>query len=225
MKDFILKQFNINLTEDQLLRFRRYYEFLTETNEKFNLTAITEESAVFEKHFADSLAGVGFISQNATVVDVGSGAGFPSFPIAIVRPDVKVTAVDSLGKRVNFLVQLATMLKLNCVCVHSRAEDFARLHRQQFDVAVARAVAPLNILLEYTAPLVRKGGSVLCYKTDEEERQIAKNAEKILGLNYDGAFCFRLPSGDKRCVLRYTKIKDTPLAYPRGQNLPRKKPL
>lgn len=224
MQEFI-KQFNLTLTDEQLQKFEKYYTYLVETNEKFNLTAITEREQVYEKHFADSLAGCVYIKKSASLVDVGSGAGFPSFPIAIAREDVSVTAVDSLGKRVNFLCELSHMLNLNCTCVHSRAEDFARQHRQQFDVATARAVAPLNILLEYTAPLVKAGGLVLCYKTDESECETAKNAERLLGLKYQGCFSFHLPSGDRRCILKYNKVKDTPLTYPRGQNLPRKKPL
>ena len=224
MQEFI-KQFNLTLTDEQLQKFEKYYTYLVETNEKFNLTAITEREQVYEKHFADSLAGCVYIKKGASLVDVGSGAGFPSFPIAIAREDVSVTAVDSLGKRVNFLCELSHMLNLNCTCVHSRAEDFARQHRQQFDVATARAVAPLNILLEYTAPLVKVGGLVLCYKTDESECETAKNAERLVGLKYQGCFSFHLPSGGRRCILKYNKVKDTPLTYPRGQNLPRKKPL
>lgn len=206
-------------------RFETYYRFLVSENEKYNLTAITEHDEVWCKHFADSMLGSKFVPHGASLVDVGCGAGFPSVPLAIARPDIRPTLVDSLTKRVNFCTELCGKVGVSANVVHARAEDFAKDNRQRFDVAVARAVAPLNILLEYLAPLVRVGGSVVAYKTDESEVVLAKNAANILGLTFVSANRFVLPDGSNRCLLEYKKVKNTPLVYPRGQNKPRKCPL
>ena len=206
-------------------RFETYYRFLVSENEKYNLTAITEHDEVWCKHFADSMLGSKFVPHGASLVDVGCGAGFPSVPLAIARPDIRPTLVDSLTKRVNFCTELCGKVGVSANVVHARAEDFAKDNRQRFDVAVARAVAPLNILLEYLAPLVRVGGSVVAYKTDESEVVLAKNAANILGLMFVSANRFVLPDGSNRCLLEYKKVKNTPLVYPRGQNKPRKCPL
>ncbi len=194
-------------------------------NEKYNLTAITEHNEVWCKHFVDSMLGSKFVPYGASLVDVGCGAGFPSVPLAIARPDIRPTLVDSLTKRVNFCTELCGKVGVSANVVHARVEDFAKDNRQRFDVAVARAVAPLNILLEYLAPLVRVGGSVVAYKTDESEVVLAKNAANILGLTFVSANRFVLPDGSNRCLLEYKKVKNTPLVYPRGQNKPRKCPL
>lgn len=206
-------------------RFETYYRFLVSENEKYNLTAITEHDEVWCKHFADSMLGSKFVPHGASLVDVGCGAGFPSVPLAIARPDIRPTLVDSLTKRVNFCTELCGKVGVSANVVHARAEDFAKDNRQRFDVAVARAVAPLNILLEYLVPLVRVGGSVVAYKTDESEVVLAKNAANILGLTFVSANRFVLPDGSNRCLLEYKKVKNTPLVYPRGQNKPRKCPL
>lgn len=206
-------------------RFETYYRFLVSENEKYNLTAITEHDEVWCKHFADSMLGSKFVPHGASLVDVGCGAGFPSVPLAIARPDIRPTLVDSLTKRVNFCTELCGKVGVSANVVHARAEDFAKDNRQRFDVAVARAVAPLNILLEYLAPLVRVGGLVVAYKTDESEVVLAKNAANILGLTFVSANRFVLPDGSNRCLLLYKKVKNTPLVYPRGQNKPRKCPL
>lgn len=206
-------------------RFETYYRFLVSENEKYNLTAITEHDEVWCKHFADSMLGSKFVPHGASLVDVGCGAGFPSVPLAIARPDIRPTLVDSLTKRVNFCTELCGKVGVSANVVHARAEDFAKDNRQRFDVAVARAVAPLNILLEYLAPLVRVGGTVVAYKTDESEVALAKNAANILGLTFVSANRFVLPDGSNRCLLEYKKVKNTPLVYPRGQNKPRKCPL
>lgn len=206
-------------------RFETYYRFLVSENEKYNLTAITEHDEVWCKHFADSMLGSKFVPHGASLVDVGCGAGFPSVPLAIARPDIRPTLVDSLTKRANFCTELCGKVGVSANVVHARAEDFAKDNRQRFDVAVARAVAPLNILLEYLAPLVRVGGSVVAYKTDESEVVLAKNAANILGLTFVSANRFVLPDGSNRCLLEYKKVKNTPLVYPRGQNKPRKCPL
>lgn len=225
MQQYLLQNANILLDDKMTERFETYYRFLVSENEKYNLTAITEHDEVWCKHFADSMLGSKFVPHGASLVDVGCGAGFPSVPLAIARPDIRPTLVDSLTKRVNFCTELCGKVGVSANVVHARAEDFAKDNRQRFDVAVARAVAPLNILLEYLAPLVRVGGSVVAYKTDESEVVLAKNAANILGLTFVSANRFVLPDGSNCCLLEYKKVKNTPLVYPRGQNKPRKCPL
>ncbi len=225
MQQYLLQNANILLDDKMTERFETYYRFLVSENEKYNLTAITEHDEVWCKHFADSMLGSKFVPHGASLVDVGCGAGFPSVPLAIARPDIRPTLVDSLTKRVNFCTELCGKVGVSANVVHARAEDFAKDNRQRFDVAVARAVAPLNILLEYLAPLVRVGGSVVAYKTDESEVVLAKNAANILGLTFVSANRFVLPDGSNRCLFEYKKVKNTPLVYPRGQNKPRKCPL
>lgn len=225
MQQYLLQNANILLDDKMTERFETYCRFLVSENEKYNLTAITEHDEVWCKHFADSMLGSKFVPHGASLVDVGCGAGFPSVPLAIARPDIRPTLVDSLTKRVNFCTELCGKMGVSANVVHARAEDFAKDNRQRFDVAVARAVAPLNILLEYLAPLVRVGGSVVAYKTDESEVVLAKNAANILGLTFVSANRFVLPDGSNRCLLEYKKVKNTPLVYPRGQNKPRKCPL
>ncbi len=200
MQQYLLQNANILLDDKMTERFETYYRFLVSENEKYNLTAITEHDEVWCKHFADSMLGSKFVPHGASLV-------------------------DSLTKRVNFCTELCGKVGVSANVVHARAEDFAKDNRQRFDVAVARAVAPLNILLEYLAPLVRVGGSVVAYKTDESEVVLAKNAANILGLTFVSANRFVLPDGSNRCLLEYKKVKNTPLVYPRGQNKPRKCPL
>ena len=225
MKQFIFQNTNIELTDKMVEQLDFYCNFLREENEKYNLTAITEHDEVWQKHFADSILGAVAIPQNATLCDIGSGAGFPALPLKIARPDVKVTLVDSLAKRINFVTMLCDKIGVAGKFVHSRAEDFAKTHSECFDVATARAVAPLPILLEYTAQIVKLGGIVLAYKTDLSEVDEGKNASKILGLKLEKHFAFTLPNGSNRCLLVYRKIAHTPKIYPRGQNKPRKMPL
>ncbi len=225
MKDYIFQQTGIQLTKDMQQKFSYYCNFLLSENEKYNLTAITEPNAVWQKHFADCILGSVFIPQNATVCDIGSGAGFPSLPLKIVRPDIEVTLVDSLEKRITFTQTLCQKLNVSAQFFHSRAEDFSKTHSEVFDVATARAVAPLPILLEYTAQIVKIGGIVLAYKTDLSEVDQAQNACKLLGLKLSDHKEFTLQDGSSRCLLVFTKISHTPPKYPRGQNKPRKAPL
>lgn len=225
MKQFILQNTNIDLTEKMVEQLDFYCDFLRAENEKYNLTAITDTAEVWEKHFADSILGAVAIPQNATLCDVGSGAGFPALPLKIARPDIAVTLVDSLAKRINFVTMLCEKIGVDGQFVHARAEDFAKTHSEKFDVATARAVAPLPILLEYVAQIVKVGGIILAYKTDLAEVGQSKNASKILGLKLEKHFDFILPNGSRRCLLVYHKIAHTPKLYPRGQNKPRKMPL
>lgn len=225
IEDYIKQQTDITLTPAMQTQLQTYCDFLCEENEKYNLTAITQTEEIFVKHFADSILGSVAIEQDSTLCDVGSGAGFPSLPLKIARPDIRVTLVDSLEKRINFTKTLCEKLQIDAAFYHDRAEDFAKLHSEQFDVATARAVAALPILLEYVAQIVKIGGTVLAYKTDASELTVSENACKILGLKYEKSYKFVLPDGSNRCLLVFRKIKSTPPKYPRGQNKPRKQPL
>ncbi len=223
--DYVFEQTGIMLSEEMQQQLDYYCKFLLSENEKYNLTAITEPQAVWQKHFTDSILGSCFLPQGASLCDIGSGAGFPSLPLKIARPDISVTLVDSLEKRINFTNTLCQKLNIAAEFVHCRAEDFAKTHSETFDVATARAVAPLPILLEYTAQIVKQGGIVLAYKTDLAEIASAQNACKILGLCFAQSKNFVLPDGSKRCLLVFKKVAHTPPKYPRGQNKPRKLPL
>ena len=225
MKQYICEQTNIELTERQVEQLNAYCDFLLAENQKYNLTAITEPAEVWEKHFADSILGAVAIPQNATVCDVGSGAGFPSLPLKIVRADLAVTLVDSLQKRIEFTKVLCANIGIDANFFHQRAEDFARTHSESFDVATARAVAPLPVLLEYVAQIVKVGGIVVAYKTDLAELTTATHAMTELGLRYKTAHTFVLPGGGNRCIMVFEKVRQTPQKYPRQGNKPRKQPL
>ena len=153
-----------NLINEHLSEFEKYYNSLISFNEKVNLTAITDKEDVFIKHFLDSILSIEEIKENSNVIDIGAGAGFPSLPIKIVRPDIKLTMLDSLNKRINFLNQICSELNIESTNAHARAEDYIKNNREKFDIALARAVARLNTLVEYLLPYVKIGGLVLAYK-------------------------------------------------------------
>lgn len=228
MRELFLRA-GIDLTEEQVARFSRYADLLIEYNEKFNLTAITERSDVYEKHFLDSVLAEKYIPAGASVIDVGSGAGFPAIPLKIVRPDLRVVMLDSLNKRVGFLQTVIGELGLTGIeAIHARAEDFAKTaKRESFDVAVARAVAPYDVLAEYCLPFVKVGGIFLAYKGQnaEAEREEGKRAVRILGGETPVLHNYALPNGDKRAIIETKKASLTPTKYPRGQNKPRLSPL
>ena len=231
MKDLkeIFAKYNINVSQDQADMFDEYFSMLVETNKHLNLTAITEERDVLIKHFLDSALPEKIIPQNATLVDVGTGAGFPALPLKIVRSDLRVCLVDSLNKRVNFLKDVCDKLKLqNVSAVHSRAEDFAKNNREKFDVAVARAVAKMNTLLEYLLPLVKVGGIVIAYKGSNlaEEFMDAEKALEVLGGKVLKSIRFDLPNSyGERNIVIIEKIKETPAKYPRDKNQPKTNPI
>lgn len=215
-------------SEETYKKFQTYFDLVVETNKVMNLTAITDEKDFETKHFLDSLLPWREFVGAKKVADIGSGAGFPAIPLAIVMSDVNFTLVDSLNKRVNFLNGVIEKLGLkNCVAVHSRAEDFAKDNREKFDVVTARAVAALNILLEYTAPLCKVGGKVIAYKGSgaEEEIAVAKNAASVLGCKLCKTADFTLPGGDCRTVVIYSKTKLCDKKYPRSGNKPRSNPI
>lgn len=221
----------LSFTEEQLAQFTRYYELLVETNKVMNLTAITEPEEVAVKHMVDSLLAYEDGMQGKTLVDVGTGAGFPGVPLKIYCPSLKVTLVDSLGKRLRFLQQVIDELGLKGIrCEHLRAEDAGRSkkHREQYDYVTARAVARLSVLSEYCLPLAKKGGQFIALKGSRfaEEIEEGEAAVKILGGKIISAELVKLPGlDDGRAIIKIAKIKATPAQYPRKAGTPEKQPL
>lgn len=223
----LFKKYNLILNEEKLNKLNEFYNNLILYNKSFNLTAITEENEVFIKHFLDSIYPEKFIKQNSKILDIGAGAGFPSLPLKIYRPDLKITMIDSLNKRVNFLNDMINILSLNNVeALHFRAEDFAKNNRNNYDYVVVRAVAKLPTLLEYSIPILKLGGKLLAYKSSfvEEEVKDSFNALKLLGAKLESIEKFDL-EGNARSVIIVKKVAETPLKYPRNKNLPKLKPL
>ena len=208
----------------------RFSSLLLEKNEVMNLTAITEPDAVAQLHLLDSAAILQFVDlKGKTVVDVGTGAGFPGMPLRILKDDFDLTLLDSLGKRVNWLQEVCDELQLKRVqCVHARAEEFAAQERERFDLAVSRAVAPLNVLCELSLPLVRVGGSFLAMKSVDcaEELQSAKSAISQLGGQLEGCEDYTIPGTDvTHRVVRIRKVRPTPKTFPRAFAKIKKNPL
>ncbi|MDE6013879.1 MAG: 16S rRNA (guanine(527)-N(7))-methyltransferase RsmG [Anaeroplasmataceae bacterium] len=226
-----LKGLGILLNEKTSYQFETYYQMLIEVNQVMNLTAITEKEEVYRKHFLDSLEIVRALDMKLpyTLCDVGSGAGFPSVPLAIVHKDVNVTIIDSLQKRISFLEKLIQKLELpNVKAIHARAEDYSKEKRESFDVVTARAVARLNILAELCLPLTKVGGTFLAMKgsSGEAEFKEASHAIEILGGRLEKVIHFTLPDeDDQRQILIIKKIKSTPIKYPRNFNKIKERPL
>lgn len=221
----------IDLSEKQLNQFEAYYEKLIEVNQYLNLTAITEKEAVFRKHFLDSLQLFKIIEQDAnlSICDVGSGAGFPAIPLAIVNSNLKITIIDALNKRISFLNDLVKELNINNVnALHQRAEDYIKEVGAYFDLVTARAVARLNVLVELCLPLVKLNGLFVAMKgsTGNEELIEAKNAIKVLGGVVEKTLTFELPDeADKRELIIIRKVRETPKKYPRSFGKIKEKPL
>lgn len=235
-----LEQFipDFMLQEKQMQQLRVFYENLIEWNKVMNLTAITEEEDVYTKHFLDSYSILTSVpretlEQNpgAHLIDVGTGAGFPGIPIAIAFPELQVTLMDSLNKRINFLKDTIEKCGLkNVTCIHSRAEELGRNeeHREKYDYAVSRAVANLSTLNEYCLPFVKVGGSFIAYKGDKvaDEMPAGKKAAELLGAKLTREFAFYLPETDyRRTILTFTKKKETPKKFPRKAGTPAKEPI
>ena len=229
----LLAEQNIILTDQQKAQFERYFQLLVEWNEKINLTAITEKEEVYLKHFYDSIAPIlqGLIeNQEIKLLDIGAGAGFPSLPMKILYPQLDVTIIDSLNKRINFLQFLAEELGLEEVhFYHGRAEDFAqdKKFRAQFDIVTARAVARMQVLSELTIPYLKVGGKLLALKASNapEELTEAKNALNLLFSKVEDNINYTLPNGDPRYITIVEKKKETPNKYPRKAGMPNKRPL
>ena len=224
-----VNKIGINLDNKQIEQFYQYMNLLLEWNEKMNLTAITEPNEVILKHFVDSLTISNLIEKGQKVIDVGTGAGFPGIPLSI-KNNQNITLLDSLNKRIIFLEEVINNLELkNIKAVHSRVEEFAKnkKEREMYDIATSRAVAPLNVLLEYLLPLVKVGGKCICMKgSNTEEIENAKNALKILGGEIEKIDKIILPESDiERNIITVIKVKQTPLKYPRKPGTPSKEPI
>ncbi len=232
--------FGPELTAQQSARFRIYQEMLLDWNERINLTAITDPQEIALKHFADSLSIAPYLKRafkecapsfpELSLIDVGTGAGFPGIPLKIAYPQLSVTLLDSLQKRVAFLDAVLKALALErCAAVHSRAEDTARMpaYREAFDIATARAVAGMPVLCEYCLPYVKIGGLFLAMKSDaREETEASARALKLLGGEIEAYEEFLLPESDiRRSVILIRKTAKTPSAYPRKAGKPEKDPL
>lgn len=226
-------QYGLNLTEAQLNAFNKYYELLVEWNQKINLTAITEPKDVAIKHMIDSLSCYKpeLFKNGTTLIDVGTGAGFPGLPLKIFFPSLKLTLLDSLNKRVKFLQLVVDTLELKDVnVIHARSEEAARqkIYREKFDLATARAVARLPIICEYCLPFVKLGGCFIALKGRQYEEEIAESTKalKVLGGTLSEAIPVKLPElEDKRAVLYIKKMKKTPAVYPRKAGTPEKNPI
>lgn len=229
--EIYLLKMDIELSEEQYNQFYKYMNILIEWNKKINLTAITEPKEVILKHFVDCLAIAKYIDKNKTIIDVGTGAGFPGIPLKIYRKDLEITLVDSLNKRINFLNEVINQLNLKEIkAIHGRAEELGKnkKYREQFDVATSRAVANLATLSEYLIPFVKNGGKVLFMKTleVEEELEKAKKAIKVLGGKIENVNKFYLPNSEiGRSIVIVRKEKETPNKFPRKPGTPAKEPI
>lgn len=225
-------EFGVELTEEKQKALNIYGNLLLEWNEKINLTAITEPEDVLFKHFYDCILFLKHchLKEGAKLIDVGTGAGFPGMVLKIMRPDIQVTLLDSLNKRLIFLNEVINELGLDGITtVHMRAEEAgkSKAHREKYDVSTARAVANLPVLLEYCSPLVKQGGIFMAMKgpTANEEAEICKNAQKILGLSEPTIICETLTGNEQRAFVSFKKISQTPPKYPRKPNDISKQPL
>ena len=236
-----LSQFQIQLNENQKKQFLIYFELLNEWNSFMNLTAITEYDEVMKKHFVDSVSlvkayserniEVPFIENKISMIDIGTGAGFPGIPLKIVFPNLQVTLLDSLNKRIKFLNKVIEKLELTHIeAIHGRAEDYAKPGklRESYDLCVSRAVANLSTLSEYCLPFVKVGGQFISYKSEKsvEEMKQAENAIKLLGGKVNGQIEFMLPDSEiYRNLFIIDKVKETPKKFPRKAGTAAKEPL
>ena len=228
-----INELGLEITDKQVEQFFKYYEMLINTNRVMNLTSIVDLDEVIIKHFVDSLLSVKTIHMNEfnTMIDVGTGAGFPGIPLKIMFPDLEVTLLDSLNKRIKFLDSVINELGLDKIStIHGRAEDIGRdeNYREKYDLCVSRAVANLSTLSEYCVPFIRKGGTFISYKSEfsEEEKKEAAKAISILGGKIEKSEIVKLPFTDiNRSFIVIDKNKVTPSKYPRKAGVPSKKPI
>lgn len=226
-----LMALNLKLDDSQIKNFYDFMNLLIEKNKVMNLTGITEPKEVILKHFIDSLTVLKYINENDNIIDVGTGAGFPGIPLKIAENSLEITLLDSLNKRINFLNEVIEKINLNKVkTIHGRAEDFGQdfKYREKYDVAVSRAVAPLNVLLEYMLPFVKVGGQCICMKGNncDEEIENSKRAIEILGGKIEKIKKFNLPNSDNnRTIFIIKKVQKMNRQYPRKAGIPTKNPL
>lgn len=222
---------NISISDTQKQKFETYAKLLSEWNEKINLTAITEDTEVAVKHFIDSITLLKYadIKENASVIDIGTGAGFPGIPLKIMRDDINLTLLDSLNKRLVFLDEVCNTIEIKTQTVHSRAEEGGQnpKFREKYDVAVSRAVANLPALCEYCMPYVKVGGVFISMKGSDGENELenAKNAIAILGGKTESCKTLTLPDGSTRTIITIKKIQPIPQKYPRRSVKINKQPL
>lgn len=223
----LFNKYNINYTEVQLDKLCKLYQIVVDYNQKINLTSITDIHDFALLHILDSVICIKNFKKVKEVIDIGTGAGFPAFPLAILLPDVKFTLVDSVNKKTSFHNIVINELALNnVVSVNSRIEDFAKNNFEKYDMVTARAVAKLPTLLEYSLPLLKLEGNFLAYKTQQQDQEIleSKKALDVLGGEIKEVLEYEF-EGLKRSLILVKKVKNTPKKYPREQNKPRLKPL
>ena len=224
----ICEQNKIMLLEEQIEQFYKYMKLLIEWNQKINLTAIVEPREIIQKHFIDSLSILKYIKEGQSLIDVGTGAGFPGIPIKIATSNVHVTLLDSLQKRVNFLNNVIEELKLTKIeAIHSRAEEYTKQPRESYDIAVSRAVANMSTLTEYLLPYIKINGIAICMKGPnvDEELEKSKKAIKILGGKVEKVEHFFVNEDMERNLIIIRKINSTPKQYPRKAGKPSKEPI
>jgi 16S rRNA (guanine527-N7)-methyltransferase len=225
------KQIGVNITDKNIEDFIKYKDFLISYNKNVNLTAITDSKEIMLKHFVDSLTISKYINHNDNVIDVGTGAGFPTVPIKIVNNDINLTLLDSLNKRITFLKELTSILNLNNVTsLHSRAEEAGQnpLYREKYDVATSRAVAKLSVLAEYCLPFVKVGGKFISMKGPDVSLEIfeSKKALRILGGEVIEVIEVKIPFSDiTHSIVIVNKISQTPMVYPRKAGKASKSPI
>ncbi len=221
----VLNGINIAPTDEQLAKLSAYFDMVVDKNKQFNLTAITEPDDFVVKHYEDTLFGASEFPKDARVLDIGCGGGFPCVPLAIIRPDLTIVGLDATAKKVAFVGGSAKALELdNLTTVAGRAEEKRDMFGT-FDVVTARAVSSLPILLELAAPMLKVGGIFVAYKTDESELEQSKNAVRLLNLRFERSKVGTLSNGERRAILVFKKIGETPKQYPRQYGTIKKKPL
>lgn len=228
--EFIISEFqkcNIELSQDKADKLLKLYEFLVEYNQNVNLTAITDFEEVVVKHFIDSVLPFSMIDikENSSFIDVGTGAGFPSIPLMIVRPDLKGTLLEALNKRCVFLEKACELTGVDVKVVHGRAEDYAKEKREAFDFVTARAVAAMPVLCEYCIPYVKTGGKFIALKSVNEDETLCEKAVKVLGGKIAEIKDYTITNGDNRRLFIIDKVSQTPTKYPRNSSMIKKKPL
>ncbi len=228
--EFIISEFqkcNIELSQDKADKLLKLYEFLVEYNQNVNLTAITDFEEVVVKHFVDSVLPFSMIDikENSGFIDVGTGAGFPSIPLMIVRPDLKGTLLEALNKRCVFLEKACELTEVDAKVIHGRAEDYAKEKREAFDFATARAVAAMPVLCEYCIPYVKTGGRFIALKSINEDETLCEKAVKVLGGKIAEIKDYTITNGDNRRLFIIDKVSQTPTKYPRNPSMIKKKPL